>query len=117
MISLGAVIILILCSSCSSNIIQTPNEDVLAGKDVNLTCEHPSLTTGDYIHWYKMVPGQGLRFLISGFKLTANAEYKLVFAEDRKSSVLLMQNIRPEQTAVYLCASSDTVLQTNLQPV
>ncbi|CAH2294562.1 A25020T-cell receptor alpha chain V-J region (BDFL alpha-1) precursor - mouse [Pelobates cultripes] len=116
--SFRAVIVLFLCTSCSSNIIQPPLVEVFAGGDLNLTCDHPSLSTSDYIHWYRMTPGQTPKFLISGYKHIAIDEpYKMVFAENRKSSVLLLQNIRPEQSAVYLCASIDTVIQENSQPV
>uniref|UniRef100_A0A8C5M8C8 Ig-like domain-containing protein n=1 Tax=Leptobrachium leishanense TaxID=445787 RepID=A0A8C5M8C8_9ANUR len=94
------------------------SEEVLAGGDVNLTCNHPTLTSSDYVHWYKMQYGKGPLFLISGFRKTeTNKQYVMVFEEDRKSSVLVLRNVRPEQSAEYLCASSDTMLQVKSQLV
>uniref|UniRef100_A0A8C5M8F9 Ig-like domain-containing protein n=1 Tax=Leptobrachium leishanense TaxID=445787 RepID=A0A8C5M8F9_9ANUR len=108
----------LLSTACSSKIIQPSSEEILAGGDVNLTCDHPTLTTNEYVHWYKLQFGQRPLFLIQGYQKTeTHNQYIMVFKEDRKSSVLVLQNVRPEQSAEYLCASSDTMLQVKSQLV
>uniref|UniRef100_A0A8C5M8V3 Ig-like domain-containing protein n=1 Tax=Leptobrachium leishanense TaxID=445787 RepID=A0A8C5M8V3_9ANUR len=105
-------------SSCSSTINQPPRAEVLEGTDVNLTCDHPTLSTSDYIHWYKILASQQPEFLVSGYShIAENGPNKMIFAEDRKSNNLVMQNVRLEQSTLYICASMDTMLQANLNPV
>nr|DBA22614.1 TPA: hypothetical protein GDO54_013631 [Pyxicephalus adspersus] len=83
-----------------------------AGIDFNLTCKHPTLSTAEYIDWYSLSPGQGLLFLINGYSKTDLQRFSLLFeSESRKSSVLVIRNIEPEDSGVYYCAKSDTVMQ------
>ncbi|MEE6512980.1 hypothetical protein FKM82_020389, partial [Ascaphus truei] len=104
----------LLCSTCAANIIQRPTMEVQAGTDLNLTCEHPSLSTAEYIFWYRQFPDQGPQFLITGYKGSiVNDLFKMSFSEDRKSSVLHVQNVIPGDTAMYLCALRDTALRAN----
>ncbi|KAG9461872.1 hypothetical protein GDO78_015497 [Eleutherodactylus coqui] len=120
MFRFSATFIFLLCSSCTSNIIQTPKLETSAGKDFNLTCDHSSLSTNDYIHWYRLSPGQGPVYLIHGYKGTTssdNHKLRLIFSDQRKSSVLNMLDVTPEDSAVYLCAQGDTKLQTHFLPV
>ncbi|KAG9462505.1 hypothetical protein GDO78_013985, partial [Eleutherodactylus coqui] len=106
-------------SPCTSNVIQTPKLETSAGKDFNLTCDHPSLPTAEYIYWYRLSPGQGPVYLIHSYKDTASDNHKLrlIFRDQRKSSVLNILDVTPEDSAVYLCAQGDTKLQIHFLPV
>ncbi|KAG9461321.1 hypothetical protein GDO78_017279, partial [Eleutherodactylus coqui] len=107
-------------SPCTSNIIQTPKLETLAGKDFNLTCDHPSLSATEYIYWYRLSPGQGPVYLIHDYKDTTssdNHKLRLIFRDQRKSSVLNILDVTPEDSAVYLCAQGDTKLQIHFLPV
>ncbi|KAG9465926.1 hypothetical protein GDO78_017517, partial [Eleutherodactylus coqui] len=106
-------------SSCSCNVVQIARQDSIAGEDTNLECDHATITTGDYIHWYRVFPGQRPVFLISGYQDTElrDNKFKLTFGKNRKSSVFYIQDIKPEDSAVYLCALSDTELHMYFLPV
>uniref|UniRef100_A0A6I8R7A7 Ig-like domain-containing protein n=1 Tax=Xenopus tropicalis TaxID=8364 RepID=A0A6I8R7A7_XENTR len=98
---------------CWTSVIQPPMMETISGANVILPCNHTSITSGDYIYWYKNIPDQGLQSLIRGFKDTASDSRTLTFSKDRKSSELHIQNIRPEESGMYLCALQDTVVQLN----
>ncbi|XP_040272771.1 M1-specific T cell receptor alpha chain-like isoform X3 [Bufo bufo] len=106
MLFFKAIIIFSLCSSCTCNIVQIARQDGVAGEDVNLSCDHAAITSSDYIHWYRVFPGQGPVFLISGFRDNELEDYKITFGKDRKSSILSIRDVKPEDSAVYLCAQS-----------
>ncbi|KAG9461707.1 hypothetical protein GDO78_015973 [Eleutherodactylus coqui] len=112
--------IFFLCSSCTSNIIQTPKLETAAGKDLNLTCDHPSLPKSDFIHWYRLSPGQGPVHLIGDYKDTISQDkrkLRLIFSDQRTSSILNILDVTPEDSAVYLCAQGGTKLQIHFLPV
>ncbi|OCU01448.1 hypothetical protein XELAEV_18007237mg [Xenopus laevis] len=114
------VIVLLLCSLCSSDIIQEPKMDAMQGTDPVLTCSHSSLTTAEMIQWYRQLPDRGPQFLISSYKTTEKdkmSKYSMVFSNDRKFSELHIKDITLEESAVYLCVKSDTVIYTSPTPV
>ncbi|OCU01457.1 hypothetical protein XELAEV_18007248mg [Xenopus laevis] len=98
-------------SLCQANVIQPTMEEVFAGANLTLQCKHPSITTSDYIHWYKQTPDQQPKFLIRALKDTTSDLLTIIFSKDRKSSELHIQNVKAEESGVYLCAVSDTVSQ------
>lgn len=92
--------------------------EAAAGMDFNLTCNHSTLTTAEFIHWYRLTPGQGPSFIISVHSDKESQKLLLLFESGgRKSSVLLIRNIEAKDGAVYLCAKSDTQLQVDFLPV
>uniref|UniRef100_A0A803JHG6 Ig-like domain-containing protein n=1 Tax=Xenopus tropicalis TaxID=8364 RepID=A0A803JHG6_XENTR len=78
---------------------------------------HDSITPTGYIHWYRLEPSQGPQYLVSGFKDTVSGFHTMTFSKDRKSSELHIQNMKPEESGVYLCALSDTAVQPNAPSV
>ncbi|XP_040272772.1 M1-specific T cell receptor alpha chain-like isoform X4 [Bufo bufo] len=106
MFRFSATFIFLLCSSCASDIIQAPKLETLAGEDFSLRCDHASLPTSDYILWYRLFPGEGPVFLLRGYSETESPDHKLrlTFNEGKKSSVLHIRDVKPEDSAVYLCA-------------
>ncbi|OCU01458.1 hypothetical protein XELAEV_18007249mg [Xenopus laevis] len=98
---------------CKGNVTQPPKKEVSAGANVTLQCYHSSITPGDYIHWYIQNPGQQPKFLMNGFKDVTSELHTMTFSTDRKSSELHIQNVKAEESGVYLCALSDTAVQPN----
>ncbi|KAE8633704.1 hypothetical protein XENTR_v10002040 [Xenopus tropicalis] len=88
-----------------------------AGMNLTLPCSHDSITPTGYIHWYRLEPSQGPQYLVSGFKDTVSGFHTMTFSKDRKSSELHIQNMKPEESGVYLCALSDTAVQPNAPSV
>ncbi|KAG9465927.1 hypothetical protein GDO78_017518, partial [Eleutherodactylus coqui] len=95
-----------LGSSCTSDIMQTPRQECLVGEDCDLTCNHQFFTISYYTHWYKMIPGQELVYLISDYKSTDLHEnrFKVTFSNNRSFSVLNIQRVNLGDSAEYFCA-------------
>ncbi|NXJ07562.1 TVA4 protein, partial [Odontophorus gujanensis] len=47
---------------------QEPSAETSEGTGINITCSHPNIQTGYYIHWYRHFPGRGLVFIASTVK-------------------------------------------------
>ncbi|XP_056424923.1 M1-specific T cell receptor alpha chain-like [Hyla sarda] len=105
---LQAAFILSLYSFCSSNIMQPSELETLEGEDFTLRCDHPSFTGAYPLLWYKLLPGRGPVLLISEYYNTKSSEknYAIIFSDDKKYSDLKIQSVKPEESAVYLCAHS-----------
>ncbi|KAG8455501.1 hypothetical protein GDO86_001622 [Hymenochirus boettgeri] len=99
-------------SVCLSDVIQPPTMHTSAGADLTLSCSHTSITSGDYIHWYKLLSDQGPQHIIGGFKDSRTNSVNMIFSKDRKFSQLHVQSVNPEDSGLYLCALSDTAMQT-----
>ncbi|KAH0626239.1 hypothetical protein JD844_001084 [Phrynosoma platyrhinos] len=91
------------------------------GKELTLSCNHPSASSSDYIYWYQQFPSQGLEFVASGYngKVSSNKleGVFLFISQDRKSSTLSFTRVTLEDSAVYYCALSDTVLSSRVSAV
>uniref|UniRef100_A0A669QHK9 Ig-like domain-containing protein n=1 Tax=Phasianus colchicus TaxID=9054 RepID=A0A669QHK9_PHACC len=77
------------------------------GTGINITCSHPNIKTGDYIHWYRQLPGRGPAFLLSavrGSKEAPDLQGRLWVSADRRSSALWLARPRRGDAAVYYCA-------------
>uniref|UniRef100_A0A8C3C6V1 Ig-like domain-containing protein n=1 Tax=Cairina moschata TaxID=8855 RepID=A0A8C3C6V1_CAIMO len=85
----------------------TPTHSCLENTGINITCSHPNIQTGDYIQWYRRLPGRGPAFLMSIRKDSRPVEELegwLVVAADRRSSALWLTEPRLRDAAVYYCA-------------
>ncbi|KAI4567964.1 hypothetical protein MJT46_007762, partial [Ovis ammon polii x Ovis aries] len=83
-----------------------PNSmDCAEGEDVNLPCDHSTVSGNDYIHWYRQNPNQSPQYVIHGFRDTVNGTMtSLTIASDRKSSTLVLPQVTLRDAAVYYCA-------------
>ena len=86
---------------------QEPSAETSEGTGINITCSHPNVQPGDYIHWYRQLPGRAPTFLVNAFKdskeLPDPAGWLSVSA-DRRSSALWLTRPRLGDAAVYYCA-------------
>ncbi|EOA97586.1 hypothetical protein Anapl_16303, partial [Anas platyrhynchos] len=76
---------------CRAQVQQEPQAQTTEGTSINITCSHPNMQTGDYIYWYRHLPGQGPAFLVfgtGGSRALTDLPGWLVVAADRRSSAL-----------------------------
>uniref|UniRef100_H9H203 Ig-like domain-containing protein n=1 Tax=Meleagris gallopavo TaxID=9103 RepID=H9H203_MELGA len=86
---------------------QEPSAETSEGIGINITCSHPNVQPGYYIHWYRQLPGRGPTFLVSavsGSKQVPDPEGQLWVSADRRSSALCLTRPRLGDAAVYYCA-------------
>uniref|UniRef100_A0A8B9TB97 Immunoglobulin V-set domain-containing protein n=1 Tax=Anas platyrhynchos TaxID=8839 RepID=A0A8B9TB97_ANAPL len=102
---------------CRAQVQQEPWAETREGTSINITCSHPNIQTGEVIHWYRHLPGQGPAFLMSAFsgsrELTDLPGW-LVVAADRRSSALWLTKPRLRDAAVYYFSAGDRPISSQL---
>ncbi|NXL80421.1 TVAZ2 protein, partial [Leptocoma aspasia] len=86
---------------------QEPSLETTEGTGINISCSHPKKQRGDYIHFYRQLPGQSPEFLAlaaRGSKDVRNVAGQLWVSEDGSSSALRLGWPRRGDAAVYYCA-------------
>ncbi|NXI00284.1 TVA4 protein, partial [Pachycephala philippinensis] len=77
---------------------------------INIRCSHLNLRTGDYIHFYRQLPGRRPELLAVTAKASKDMrvpEGRLWVSADRRSSALWLARPRRGDSAVYYCALGD----------
>ena len=104
------ILLLLIISAVAvsrAQVQQEPSAETSEGTGINITCSHPNVQPGDYIHWYRQLPGRAPTFLVNAFKdskeLPDPAGWLSVSA-DRRSSALWLTRPRLGDAAVYYCA-------------
>ncbi|XP_043328919.1 uncharacterized protein LOC122444242 [Cervus canadensis] len=78
--------------------------DSYEGQDVNISCNHTTIATGDSIFWYRQFPNQGPQYIIQGYKTNVENEVASLFIPaDRKVSTLRLARASLRDSAVYYC--------------
>ena len=78
--------------------------DSYEGQDVNISCNHTTISTSDYIFWYRQFPNQGPQYIIQGYKTNVENEVASLFIPtDRKVSTLRLPRASLRDSAVYYC--------------
>ncbi|XP_058396478.1 uncharacterized protein LOC131405491 [Diceros bicornis minor] len=78
--------------------------DYAEGEDVNLPCNHSTISGDEYIHWYRQNPNQSPQYIIHGLQNTVNNSIaSLTIATDRKSNTLILPQVTLRDTVVYYC--------------
>ncbi|XP_066837515.1 LOW QUALITY PROTEIN: uncharacterized protein [Anser cygnoides] len=98
---------------------QEPWAETRDGTGINITCSHPNIQTGEYIQWYRQLPGRGPAFLVSSRKDSrpvSDPEGWLWVAADRRSSALWLAQPRLRDAAVYYCALRARGEEPGLRP-
>uniref|UniRef100_A0A8C6FH33 Ig-like domain-containing protein n=1 Tax=Moschus moschiferus TaxID=68415 RepID=A0A8C6FH33_MOSMO len=102
----GVTVFLTLGTVIDAKTTQPSSMDCAEGEDVNLPCNHSSISGDEYIHWYRQNPNQSPQYIIHGFRDTvSNSMASLTIASDRKSSTLVLPQVTLRDTAVYYCIS------------
>ncbi|KAG5207015.1 hypothetical protein JEQ12_018588 [Ovis aries] len=101
----GVAVFLTLGTVIDAKTTQPNSMDCAEGEDVNLPCNHSTVSGNDYIHWYRQNPNQSPQYVIHGFRDTVNGSMaSLTIASDRKSSTLVLPRVTLRDATVYYCA-------------
>ncbi|OCU01429.1 hypothetical protein XELAEV_18007218mg [Xenopus laevis] len=82
---------------------------VLQGEYVQLNCTHSG---ADYLYWYVQYPNKPLELLVNNLGQKSNGEFTVKI--EKKDFHLCKGEAKVTDSAVYFCAASDTVLQSDL---
>uniref|UniRef100_A0A8C3YE06 Ig-like domain-containing protein n=1 Tax=Catagonus wagneri TaxID=51154 RepID=A0A8C3YE06_9CETA len=100
----GVMVFLTLGTMIDAQTTQPNSMDCAEGEDVNLPCNHSTISGNDYIHWYRQNLNQSPQYIIHGLKSTVNNSVaSLTITADRKSSTLVLPRVTLRDTAVYYC--------------
>ncbi|NXR27006.1 TVA4 protein, partial [Cinclus mexicanus] len=70
---------------------QDPFLETTEGTSIRISCSHPNIRTGDFIHFYRQLPGQRPQLVAVTAKApkeVRNPEGRLWVSADRRSSAL-----------------------------
>lgn len=104
---LAGLAAVLLVAAGRAQVQQEPWAETRDGTGINITCSHPNIQTGEYIQWYRQLPGRGPALLVSSRKDSrpvSDPEGWLWVAADRRSSALWLAQPRLRDAAVYYCA-------------
>ncbi|NXE02967.1 TVA4 protein, partial [Chaetorhynchus papuensis] len=97
-------------SAATAQVQQEPSLETTEDSGINISCSHPSIQTGDYIYWYRQLPGRGpelLALTLKESKEVPEIAGHLWVSADRHSSALWLGRPRRGDAAVYYCALED----------
>uniref|UniRef100_A0A8C6D057 Immunoglobulin domain-containing protein n=1 Tax=Moschus moschiferus TaxID=68415 RepID=A0A8C6D057_MOSMO len=99
---IGVTVFLILGTVINAKTTQPSSMDCAEEEDVNLPCNHSTISGDEYIHWYRQNPNQSPQYIIHGLRDTVNNSMaSLNIASDRKSSTLVLPQVTLRDIAVY----------------
>uniref|UniRef100_A0A8C3UIZ3 Immunoglobulin domain-containing protein n=1 Tax=Catharus ustulatus TaxID=91951 RepID=A0A8C3UIZ3_CATUS len=99
-----------LClASGRAQVQQEPFLETTEGTGVNISCSHPSKRRGDYIHFYRQAPQ--LVSSQSGTGPRHSGRITTHLNTTGKYSVLKVEEVQVSDSALYLCAVQDTLVQ------
>uniref|UniRef100_A0A8C3Y3B5 Ig-like domain-containing protein n=1 Tax=Catharus ustulatus TaxID=91951 RepID=A0A8C3Y3B5_CATUS len=91
---------------------QEPSLETTEGTGINISCSHPKIQTYELIYWYRQLPGRRPELLGSIQKDFKELPAILWVSADRRSSaVLKVEEVQVSDSALYLCAVRDTLVQ------
>ncbi|XP_074019151.1 uncharacterized protein [Numenius arquata] len=108
---LAGLAALLLVAAGRAQVQQEPSAETTEGTVISINCSHPNKKTGDFILWYRQLPGRGPAFLervLKDSKELPDPPGWLRVAADRRSSALWLARPRRGDAAVYYCALGDT---------
>ncbi|CAI5791283.1 T cell receptor alpha variable 4 [Podarcis lilfordi] len=97
---------------CQGEIIQDPLVEGSEGQKVKLSCKHPQIST-ETIFWYRQRSNEAPHSIVSGYKSSVSSEIldgAMIITSDRKANEFSFNRVTLEDSGMYYCALSDTVL-------
>ncbi|NWQ99776.1 TVAZ2 protein, partial [Paradoxornis webbianus] len=94
-------------ASGRAQVQQEPFLETTEGSSITIKCSHPNIRTGDWIHFYRQLPGQSPELVAvtaKGSKDVKAPEGRLSMSADRRSSSLWLRRPGRGDAAVYYCA-------------
>ncbi|XP_048177759.1 uncharacterized protein LOC125334689 [Corvus hawaiiensis] len=101
----------LLVAVARAQVQQEPRLETTENTGINISCSHPKIQTGDWIQWYRQLPGRGpelLALTVKESKELPDIAGGLWVSADRRSSALWLRRPRRGDAAVYYCALGDT---------
>ncbi|XP_059725092.1 LOW QUALITY PROTEIN: uncharacterized protein LOC132339066 [Haemorhous mexicanus] len=98
---------------------QEPFLEAVEGTSISIKCSHPNIKTGDFIHFYRQLPGQRPELLAVSAKAAKEVRVpigRMTVSADRRSSALWLAGPRRGDAAVYYCALGTRPEQPGLRP-
>ncbi|XP_059345018.1 probable non-functional immunoglobulinn kappa variable 1-37 [Ammospiza nelsoni] len=109
--ALAAPAVLLIVAAVRAQVQQEPFLETTEGTGINITCTHSKKLSGDYIHFYRQLPGKSPEFLAltaRGSKPLSDTAGSLSMSEDGSSSWLWLAEPRRGDAAVYYCTLGAT---------
>ncbi|NXA16747.1 TVA4 protein, partial [Sapayoa aenigma] len=97
-------------AAARAQVQQEPLAETREGTEITINCSHSNIETGDWIMWYRQLPGRGPELLASVHKGSRDLPDKagqLWVSAERRWSRLCLSGPRRGDAAVYYCALGD----------
>ncbi|NXF12960.1 TVA4 protein, partial [Smithornis capensis] len=97
-------------ATARAQVQQEPLAQTTEGRGITINCSHPNIQIGDWIMWYRQLPGRGPELFVStprGSKDLPDKAGQLWVPADRRWSALWLSGPRRGDAAVYYCALGD----------
>ncbi|NXO46640.1 TVAZ2 protein, partial [Locustella ochotensis] len=94
-------------ASGRAQVQQEPFLETSQGSAISINCSHPNIRTGDFIHFFRQLPGRSPELVAITAKASKAArapEGELRVSADRRWSALWLRRPRRGDAAVYSCA-------------
>ncbi|OCU01444.1 hypothetical protein XELAEV_18007233mg [Xenopus laevis] len=99
-------------TECNTQVFQTPLITAEEGQDITLRCNH-SFKSYTFLAWYKQLPGSSLEICASGLLQGSNiCRVTMSIDKESLSTQLSISKVQVEESALYYCAVSDTMTET-----
>ncbi|KAI4894544.1 hypothetical protein NFI96_027592 [Prochilodus magdalenae] len=111
---LTSVLLLLMAGCVHSQVVLTQSEGsvtVAPGGSYKLTCACSGFNpSGNWMSWVRQAPGKGLEWIIAYFierikHTTQSVQGRFTASKDSSNFYLHMSQLKPEDTAVYYCAT------------
>ncbi|XP_039589027.1 uncharacterized protein LOC120513551 [Passer montanus] len=106
-------------ASSRAQVQQEPFLETTEGTGINITCSHSTKLSGDWIHFYRQLPGGAPEFLAlaaRGSKEVPAIAGQLWVSQDGRWSALWLGRPRRGDAAVYYCALGPRAEEPGLRP-
>ncbi|XP_039577657.1 mitogen-activated protein kinase 7-like [Passer montanus] len=115
----AALATLMIVSAVRAQLEQEPFLETVEGSSISIKCSHPNIQRGDFIHWYRQLPGKGPELVVmtvQASKEVRSPEGRLTVSADRRRSALWLGRPRRGDAAVYYCALGPRAEEPGLRP-
>ncbi|XP_064589439.1 uncharacterized protein LOC135458306 [Zonotrichia leucophrys gambelii] len=109
--ALVALAVLLIVAAVKAQVQQEAFLQTTEGTSISIKCSHANIRTGDFIHFYRQLPGKRPELLAVTAKAPKAVRVpkgRLTVSADRRSSSLWLAEPRRGDAAVYYCALGAT---------
>ncbi|XP_038019238.1 LOW QUALITY PROTEIN: uncharacterized protein LOC119712268 [Motacilla alba alba] len=116
---LPALAALLLVAAARAQVEQEPFLETTEGTGISIKCSHANIRMGNFIHFYRQLPGQSPELVAVTAKASKEVrapEGRLTVPVDRRSSAQWLAVPRRGDAAVYYCALGARAEEPGLRP-